>query len=152
MAKADFSVVETSTKNNPTRSFSVQAGATPILVGEPVIVDGGNPGYVIAAPDGAGSTSSFAGLVAASDSTQTASADGIVTVYDDPEIIVRGKATTPANLPVANKLTKVTIDLTGGVYTFDEDDTVNGVATIVDFDTTAGTVDVRLARSARYDN
>jgi hypothetical protein len=152
MALNDFVIVDGGGTTQPTRKFYVRAGTTVINPGEPVIVDAGNPNYVIAAPNGASSTSVWAGAVAASTSDQTASADGSVFVYDDPNMVIRGKAKVKANLTTAILLDKVVLSLVGGVYTVDESTVANGVLRIVDFDATNGTVDFKLARSARYDN
>lgn len=151
MALNDFFPVEANDLTYKNSPYDVQAGATAILPGEPVIQDAGNPSYVIRAANGASSTATWIG-VAASASTQTASADGQIFVIDDPQVTFRGKATTPANLVQAIKNTKVTLDLTGSSYTVDENDTTNGTFVIKDFNAGAGTVDFRMAAIDHIDN
>lgn len=151
MALNNFYVVDPNDQFPKTRRYEVQAGATTILPGEPVIQDAGNPSFVIAAADGASNADVWVG-VAASESTQSATADGEVFVYDDPKVVFKGEATTAANLTQTVLNTKVTVDLTGAEYTVDEDDTTNGVLTIKAFDAAAGTVDFTISGSAHLDN
>ncbi len=123
--------------------FDVKAGAaTSIEDGDLVIVDGSNAGYVKKAADGAASTAEWIGL-AVKDSTDTASADGVVKVALSPVgLIVRGLATTPGNFAQAIKNTRVTLDVSTGVQKVDENDTVNGVLRVLDYNTTDSTIDV----------
>lgn len=107
-----------------------------ILAGYQVIADAGNPGYVKAAPDGAASTDLTAGI-ANGTSTETATADGYVTVEAAPVLIVRIKAKTPANLVSTMKFTnKYVLDVTAGDYTLDQGTTANGIFRLIDFDNT----------------
>ena len=53
MALNDFFAIDPTDKGSNTVKYEVQAGATTINPGEPVIQDSGNPSYVIAAADGA---------------------------------------------------------------------------------------------------
>lgn len=116
--------------------YDVKSGAAAsIKAGQFVIVDGGNAGYVKLAPDASDTDDTWVGL-AATDSTDTATADGTVQVYDDPDLHFEGKAKTPGNLAQAIKLTSVTLDVDSGVQTIDENDTTKGVLVIHDYDNT----------------
>ena len=142
----DFRTVGTMDGSQPvTRTFDVKSGAAAsIAVGDLVVVDGGNAGYVAGAGNGAASTSTWIGR-AVSTSTDTASADGVVDVEFSPAgLIVRGTPTTPGNLAQAIKGTKVTLDVSGGTQTVDENDTTNGILTVLAYDDTSGeeTIDV----------
>lgn len=122
-------------------TYDVKAGtAASIKAGQLVIVDGSNAGYVKLAPNGTSNTSTFVGLTA-TDSDETASADGTVQVYDVTGIRLVGQATTTGNLAQSVKLTSVTLDVTSGVQTIDENDTTNGVLVILDYDAGTGEVE-----------
>lgn len=125
------------------RQFDVKSGAAASIdVGDLVIVDGGNAGYVKKAADGAANSAEWIGR-AVTTSTDTASADGVVTVEFAPSgLVVRGLATTPGNFAQAIKNTRVTLDVSGGVQKVDENDTTNGVLRILAYDTTNSTIDV----------
>ncbi len=140
----DFHVVGTVDGSAPlNREFDVEAGAaSTIAAGDLVTV--GNAGYVAKAADGAASTVVWYGL-ALNASTDTAGADGVVTVaYSPSGLIVRGAPTTPGNLAQAIKYTKVTLDVAAGVQTVDENDTSNGILSVYAYDATTGaeTIDV----------
>ena len=120
----------------PTFTFKlpVKSGtASSILPGYLVIKDGGNAGYVKAAPDATASTSVILG-VAASTSTETAAADGTVDIITAPTLMVKLKAKTPANLTAAMPFAVYILDVTGGAYTLDQGTTVNGIFRLVSFD------------------
>lgn len=107
-----------------------------ILPGYLVIVDGSHAGYVKAAADGA-STSDLVVGVACSTSTETASADGVVSIISGTTLLVGLKAKTPANLVSTMKWTnKYVLDVTSGSYTLDQGTTSNGIFTLVDYDDT----------------
>lgn len=141
----DFKIVGTLDGSEPTtRVFDVDAsgsGAT-ISKGDLVILDS-TAGYVKKAPDGAANTSQWVGI-ATSDSDETGSVDGTVAVaFSTAGLVVRGAPTTPGNLALALKLTRVTLDVSGGgVQTVDENDTTNGVLRVLTYDTTNSTIDV----------
>lgn len=117
-------------------SLDVKSGTTgSIQPGMLVIKDGSNAGYVAAAPDGTASPSVIVG-VAASTSTETASADGTVDVYYDDVLWVEIYAKTPANLVQSMLYSKYILDVTGGNYTLDQATTTNGFITMMDFDNT----------------
>ncbi len=142
----DFRVVGTVGGDSPvTRVFDVVAGAAAsIAIGDLVIVDGSNPGYVAKAGDGASSTSSWVGM-AVSNSTDTALADGTVEIMFHPSgLVVRGTPDTPGNLAQAIIDTQVTLEMAAADQEIDENDTSNGVLTIVTYDSTSGneTIDV----------
>ncbi|MCP4255474.1 MAG: hypothetical protein GY775_19135 [Candidatus Scalindua sp.] len=145
-----FSVYPTDTNTDGTR-YQVEAGATPILAGEPVIQDPASPQYVIAAPDGADNTSTWIG-VAQTNSTETATGDGQVSVTDDPKVLYRGKALDPSILSPGISNTKVTVSLVGDQYTVNAGTTLNGVLTLHEVNAAAGTVDFRISASATLDN
>ncbi len=119
------------------KALPVKAGAVgSILPGYPVIVDSGNAGYCKAAPDNMTTSDVFLGI-ANSQSTETVSVDGTVTLEAASVMVVAIKAKTPASLTAAMKLTnKYTIDLTSSNYTLDQGTTTNGVLKLVDFDNT----------------
>ena len=89
--------------------------------------------------------------IAVAESTETASADGVVKVeMVGPGTILRGKATTAANIDTAAELKlllldTVAFDLTTVYFTIDEDEgddpNVHGLM-ILDGDIDAGTLDV----------
>jgi len=143
MAKKFTNVTDLAGNQVPTMEFDVYAGsAVSIKAGNPVIVDGSHAGYVTNAANGA---TSFKGI-AASDSTDTATADGTVLVYMAPVLKFNAVATTPANLAQALKGTKVTIDVSSADYTADENDTSSGFMSIIDYDnTTDGNVTLMAA-------
>lgn len=137
-----------------TKKYAVKAGSVgTIQEGDIVIEDGSNAGYAKIAADGASSTAVYLG-VATSDSTDTASADGVVEVRTAPNLVIEGKVTTPGNLARATVGTSVTLDGTTGAQTIDENDTSSGVFIILDplnfkvsnsFDTANGVHRFRIA-------
>ena len=118
-------------------TFPVKAGAAAsIKAGYLVIVDGSNAGYAKAAPDGTVTTDLVLG-VATSDSTDTASADGVVQIQSAPVLLVRIKAKTPGSLAATMVLTnKYQLDVTTGNYTLDQGTTTNGIFTLLSYDNT----------------
>lgn len=146
MARGDFAVVDSTGTTPSSRKYKVKAGsAASIKAGEWVVQNtGGDVEYVTLAANGASNSSVWVG-VAASNSTDTASADGEVEVFDNINYVFRGRPTTPANLATALLLTQVTLDVASGVMTIDEDDTTNGTLQIVGFDADADTIDVKMA-------
>lgn len=160
MAKFDVKIVDAPYNVVPTIVCKVQdytnSSSTQILAGEPVKLSAAGGNVVVKLADGdpeIGTDIVFG--IAASDDTATATADGEVEVYAPlPGIIYRCKATTPANLAEGIRYDTVTFDLTGGVYTVDEDEGTDedghGLR-IVDFDATNGTVDFEIKINAtRY--
>lgn len=86
--------------------------------------------------------------LARSNSTETGSVDGLVTIeYSTRGLKVRGKPTTAANLAQGILGDKVTLDVSGGVQKVDEDDTTNGRLLIQDYNNAVSgqeTIDVLL--------
>ncbi len=146
MSAGDFFVVDPRGDTVVAHKYQTKAGQTAINVGEWVVQDtGGDVEYAVGASDGAANTSTWIG-VAASNDTVSASADGYVYVYDDPQYLFRGKATTSSNLATTVINTQVTLDVSGGDQTVDENDTTNGTLLIRGYDSTNGTVDVQMAQ------
>ena len=144
MSLGDFWVVTPSGEAPKSSTYAVKSGsAASIKAGEVVIVDS-NAGYVKVAINGSSNTSVYIGIAATS-STDTATVDGVVDVFDDPLCVFRGYATTSANLARAIVHTQVTLDITSSVQTIDENDTTNGTFRIMGFDTNEGTADFRFA-------
>lgn len=120
--------------------------------GEPVkgAGTGRNFVYLLADGDPEVGTDIFIGIVA-EESTETSTADGTVLVHTLlPNTMLRGKATTAANINTAAKLLAlkgdyVAFDLAAGVFTIDEDEgddpNVHGLC-IIDGDIVKGTLDV----------
>lgn len=152
MSLDDFKLVKQGGLSSvPTYKYRVQAGATNIKRGEPVKLSSISGEYVVPLADNepVTGTPTFLGI-AATTSTETASADGFVEVYKPlPGLVFRAKATTPGNIDTDSELKAllnhhVAIDLISGVYTVDENAThagTNGVI-IIDGDIVNGTLDV----------
>lgn len=130
MARNDIRIHDTAGLSNvPTTLYQTEANATAILAGEPVILKIAGSPYVIPFADGdpvIGTTTQVMGI-AAKDSTQTASADGVVEVYDAalcPQVVYECKAKTSTTYDTQSEINalendRVVLDLTAGVYTVD---------------------------------
>lgn len=124
----------------------VKSGTTSsITPGDIFRADDGNAGYVKLGANGDTSTLAPEVFLAISTSTETASADGYVFGLFMKEMVLLGTATTPANLIQAVIDTKVTLDVSAGTQTIDENDTTTGFMRILrpqtgvaGFDTTNG--------------
>jgi hypothetical protein len=152
MAKGDVKIVDTGGRDTiPTKTFKVQdqttsSGST-IYPGDPVKISGAEGGnYVIQLADGDPEigTDIVVGI-AASESTETSSADGEVEVYLAlPGMVYRCDANTGSNLASGILYDTVTFDLSGTTFTVDEDEgsdeDVHGLR-IVDYDEDNDTVD-----------
>ena len=114
-----------------TRTIDVVAGTTAsISIGDLVTVANG---YAAKVANGGCAADGRYGL-AMSDSTETTTADGSVQVIFCPSgLLVMGAATTPGNLAQGVLYDRVTLDVTAGVQTVDENDP-NGVLTIFPYD------------------
>jgi hypothetical protein len=119
--------------------------AASIVAGDMVRDDDGNAGYVKLGVNGDTSTLTPRAYLAVSTSTETAGANGSVYVVFCKSMVLEGTATTAANLLQAVIDTKVTLDVSGGVQTIDENDTTTGFMRILrpatgaaGFDTTNG--------------
>lgn len=128
MAKNDIKIQDVGGLSAvPTRKFLTEAAATAILAGEPVKFKALGSRYVIPLADGDGVIGTMTPIVgiAASDSTQTASADGSVDVYlPIPGIVyeIKAKDAAGANTQAeidALTLDRAIIDLTSSTYTLD---------------------------------
>lgn len=129
--------------------FLVKAGsAESIKAGEPVVQGvGSDVEYVNTMSVDITSGDTFVGI-AASSSTDTASADGYVYVLvPSAGTVFRGNAKTGASLASTVRLTKVVLDNTSSTWTVDESTTTNGIALIVDYDATEDTVDFMIDMS-----
>lgn len=147
MSAGDFFVVDPRGNTVVAHKYQTKGGQTAINVGEWVVQDaGGDEEYVVGASDGASNSQTWVG-VAASNDTVTASADGFVYVYDDPSYIFRGKPTTSGNLATTLINTQVTLDVSAGAHTIDENDTASGTLLIRGYDSTNGTIDVQMAQN-----
>ena len=148
--KGDFRVTSTTGGEPTAHKYQVQAGAvTTIKAGEWVIQGTGDDvEYVTIAADGAANTAIWIG-VAATDSTDTVAADGEVYVFDDPNYIFTGKATTFTNLATTSILTEVTLDVDGSTtaQTIDENDTTTGTLRIMSYDSELEEVHVKMAHA-----
>lgn len=111
-----------------TEKWQTEANATAILAGEPVKLKAAGSPYVIPLADGEpviGTTTRVVGI-AASNSTQTASADGSVLVYVlEPGMTLKAKAKTSASVDTQSEINALcgdnkVLDLTSSVYTVDE--------------------------------
>lgn len=132
MAKGDIDFQAVSGKNVvSTKTYQTETGATAILTGEPVKLKSAGSPFVIPLADNEpviGTTTQMIGI-AASDSTETASADGVVDVYvPDSAIVWRAKATTQSNIDTKAKLDalandRVLFDFISSTYTVDENGT-----------------------------
>ena len=131
MAKGDIDIYDVSGKNTvPTKVFQTETGATAILAGEPVKLKSAGSPFVIplaTTEPVIGTTTQVIGI-AATDSTQTASDDGVISVYlPDSKVVWRAKATTPANIDTKAKLDalandRVKFDFGSSIYTVDENE------------------------------
>lgn len=129
MAKHDIRIIDTGgLVNVPTRRWQTEANATAIYAGEPVKLKAAGSPYVIPWADAditPGTDTVFVGL-AASDSTQTASADGYIDVYIPYQhLVYEAKAKTAASVDTQSEINALCgdrkiIDLTSSTYTVDE--------------------------------
>ncbi len=129
------------------KGLKVKANTKAIALGEPVILDGSNAGYVTTPASGSklDSTSILVGF-ATSTSTQTASADGVVEV-DVPSNGVTMRIQLPAlatgslaeSILYANRALDCATST--GVWTFDQSTSSNGIAKAISYDATKNIVD-----------
>ena len=127
----DIRIARTAGGNVPTYRWQTDAGDAAIKAGDPVKLKAAGSPYVIGLADGdhtIGTDTSIVG-VAASDSTHTASADGVIDVYIPlPGIVWKAKATTAANVDTQAEINalvgdRVTVDYSSTTYTIDENAT-----------------------------
>jgi len=122
----DIKILRTAGGDVPTYRWQTDAGDAAIKAGDPVKLKAAGSPYVIGLADGdltIGTDTAMVGI-AASDSTHTASADGVVDVYIPlPGIVYEAKATTAGNVADTLVGDRITVDLTGTTYTMDENAT-----------------------------
>jgi len=140
MAIANIRIVNAGGSNTvPTLKFLGEAAATAMYAGEPVKAKAAGSKYAIPLADAEpviGTTTRVLGI-AATNSTQTASADGEVYVYDanDTQIVYAAKAKSSAAADTQAEIDaligkRVLLDLTSSEYTVDTataDGNTNGV-------------------------
>lgn len=126
------------------KKYLVDAGQTAPEAGQWVVRDNVNTQYVEIPSDGDGSGRPWAGVVAQVIREVSATVDGIYLVYDAGSSAFRGPCTTSTNLADSLRNTVVTLDVSTFKQTVDENDASSGALFIEDFDTYAGTVDVRV--------
>lgn len=157
MARGDIKIVDSAGHNVvPSRTYQVEAAATAIYAGEPVVMATiGTSVYAVAAADADPTIGTDYLLgIAASDSTQTASANGTVSVFLPlPGVVYRGKAksstaadTAAEILALANK--RGIFDLTTGSYTLDTgaaDGATNGLIYTGTGDPSTNSVDFEIS-------
>lgn len=159
MAKADIQIVDSGAQQVSTKVFKVEdrttsSEADTIKPGEPVKISGTGSNFVapLAAGDPEIGTDRMVGI-AASESTETSSADGEVEVYliRPGQTVMRAKAETSGNLADGILNDSVTFDISSGSFVIDEnegdDPDVHGLL-IVDYDADRGTVDFVLKTGA----
>lgn len=140
------------------QTFQTEAGATAILAGEPVKLKAAGSPYVIPLANNEpviGTTTQVCG-VAASASTQTASADGTINVYvPDADTEWETSPTTPANADTEAEIKalegdRVLLQLTGTQYTLDENggDTATSGVQITGGDAVRGKIYFKFRPSA----
>lgn len=128
MAANDVLVYNPNGLNQPASlQYRTEAGATAILAGEPVQIGGTGSNFVIPLADAEPTTTERMLGVAVTNSTHTASANGVVdVVLALPGVIFQCKATTPGNMNTEAELLgilndRVAFDLASSTYTVDED-------------------------------
>jgi len=137
----DIKILRTAGGNVPTYRWQTDAGDAAISAGDPVKLKAAGSPYVIGLVDGDNTIGTDASIVgiAASDSTHTASADGVVDVYVPlPGIVYEAKAKTAASVDTEAEILAMcgdrkVLDLTDGVYTVDEaaaDAAANGIIVV----------------------
>jgi len=161
MAKADIEIVDGGGHHVvPTESWQTEAGATDILVGEPVKLKAAGSPYVIPLADAdltIGTDTAMIGI-AQSASTHTAAADGSISIFIPlPGVKYRMKATTAANVDTETKVKalegdRVVMNLTTGTYTLDENagDAATSAFYICGGNYEHGTLDFTIRADATY--
>lgn len=129
--------------------YAVKSGtAASITVGDIVIEDTTNAGYVKAVGTAEVTSSDVVVGRADTTSTETASADGVVMVNDELATqVFRGYTVgTPTQAQVNSTVTITSA--ADGTQKINEDNTIDGVAKIIDFNATAKTVDFKIINNA----
>lgn len=157
MARGDISVIKGC---GPAVEFQTEAGSTAFYAGEPVKLKAAGSPYAIVCVDGdltIGTDTVFIGI-AASDSTHTASADGVVRVYMvTATTVLRAKAKTYSTVDTQSEINalcgdRVVLDLTSSTWTIDAaagDNSANAFY-ILGGDPVRGTLDVSCRLDSAY--
>lgn len=142
-----FDGMENGASPTPVKVRVVAGTDASIAVGDIFRLDDGNAGYYKKGANGDTITlTKNRACLCTKASTETASADGWVEGITGPGLRLKGTATTPANLAQSVVDTWVTLDVSTGVQTIDENDTTTGFMRIAQppegitagFDTTNG--------------
>ena len=157
MARGDISIIKGA---GPAVEFRTEANSTAIYAGEPVKLKAAGSPYAIACEDGdltIGTDTVFLGI-AASDSSHSASADGVVLVYmDTATTVLRAKAKTYSTVDTQSEINalcgdRVVLDLTSSTWTIDAaagDNSANAFY-ILGGDPVRGTLDVSCRLDSAY--
>jgi len=132
-------------QNNEAHPYAVKSGTSAtITVGDIVIEDTTNAGYVKAVGTAEVTSEDVIVGVATTTSTETTSADGVVLVNDElaTQVFEAKTVGTPTQAQV-NSIATIT-SAADGTQKVNEDSTSGGVAKIIDFDADKGTVKVKL--------
>lgn len=123
-------------------SRDVKSGTTAsIKAGEMVLLDGANAGYVKIAVTTVASAGAVIAGVSLTDSTETTTADGKVSVYlGDGDVRFRGRALVTASLAQAQKGTALGYNVTTGNHRVDQS-TGSGICNMLEYNSTTGEVD-----------
>lgn len=151
---------DTSGRPVPTQILKVyQGAAATITPGDMLVPDNSYDGYWRIAANGEASTYATEVAVASSTSTEGVATNGTVEAHKGPNMRIAMTATTPANLSQAVAGDYVTLDVSAGVQTADENDVTNGFLEIENpetskpgsdsFDTTNGEI-VVIANSTKF--
>ncbi len=157
MARGDISIIKGA---GPAVEFQTEAASTAFFAGEPVKLKAAGSPYAIVCVDGdltIGTDTVFLGI-AASDSTHTASADGVVRVYMvTPTTILRAKAKTYSTVDTQSEINalcgdRVVLDLTSSTWTIDAGagDGANNAFYILGGDPIRGTIDFNCRLDSAY--
>jgi hypothetical protein len=130
------------------KGMIVKANTKAIKIGDLVIVDGSNAGYVTTIADSAQASSDNVLIgIAAGDSTQTASVDGevVVTIPVGTGLYCKIGALTKGSLAASQLYLNRTIDVSAaGVATFDQGTATKGIAKLLGYNSTTGECEVFL--------
>lgn len=141
MSKNDFRLAKPGLSDPEIVTFAVKSGTTAsILSGEPVITNSAAVGYVklpgANITSGGSVTDAFVVGVAMTNSDESTSADGVVSVaVARGNIKFVGKAGN--TFAQAQETTNVAVAKNSGVFTLDNGTTTTGVATLLDYNSTS---------------
>jgi len=157
MARGDISIIKGC---GPAVEFQTEANSTAIYAGEPVKLKAAGSPYAIACVDGdltIGTDTVFLGI-AATDSTHTTAADGVVRVYMvTATTVLRAKAKTYSTVDTQSEINalvgdRVVLDLTSTTWTIDAAAGENSANAfyILGGDPVRGTIDFNCRLDACY--